>query len=99
MQYTQAMFVLGLMDLRLGMPCEAEVLTKAAADQGLKSARISYVDHVLAGTFAECELSASPTEMSAYLEMTGAQISGWYEAMLLGALKRELAATQLSGGN
>jgi hypothetical protein len=96
MGYTQAMFVHGLMQKRYDRWCEAESITKAAADQGLKSARISYVDDFLAGKYSECELSATPDEMTAYLEAASSQVSGWYENMLMGALKRELAEQQES---
>ncbi len=91
MEYTQAMFVLGLMYKRQDKYCEAEPVTKAAADKGLKSARISYVDDVLAGNYSECELTATPAEMSAYLDAASSQVSGWYENMLMGALKRQFA--------
>jgi len=92
MNYTQAMFVLGLMQMRHGDNCSAEPLTRAAADQGLKSARISYVNNVLGGIWSDCNLSVTKDEMSAYLNAASEQVSGWYENMLLSALKRELDA-------
>ena len=92
MDYTQAMFVLGLMYKRQGDNCAAESLTKVAADKGLKSARISYVDDVLGGVYSGCKRSASKEEMAAYLAAAGTQVSGWYESMLLGALTRQIKA-------
>lgn len=90
--YTQALFVLGLMHRRAGDVCASEPLTKKAADQGLKSARISYVNAVLAADYGECGVSASFDDMQGYLEGATTQVSGYYENMLLENLKRELNA-------
>ena len=57
MNYTQALFVLGLMYERDGKVCEVEPLTRQAADQGLKSARLTYVDHVTAGAWSRAPCS------------------------------------------
>lgn len=92
MEYPQAMFVLGLMHRRAGDVCASEPLTKSAADQGLKSARISYVNAVLAADYGDCGVSASVAEMQAYLEGATTQVTGYYENMLLDNLKRELAS-------
>lgn len=92
MGHVQGMFVLGLMHERAEEYCEQEDWTKKAAEAGLKSARISYVNHFLAGRFADCDGVADGTTMSAYLDAAGSQISGWYENMLMEALQRELAA-------
>ena len=91
MDYTQALFVLGLLHLREGEVCAAEPLTKQAADQGLKSARISYVNAMLAGDYDACGVTATHSEMTAYLEGATSQVSGYYENMLLANLKRGLA--------
>lgn len=90
MGYTQALFVLGLMHRRAGDICASEPVTKKAADQGLKSARISYVNAVLAADYGDCGVSASIDEMRAYLEGATTQVNGYYESMLLQNLKREL---------
>ncbi len=90
MGYTQALFVLGLMYIRDGDLCAAEPVTKQAADQGLKSARISYVNYAVAGDFDRCGKTASGEEMDAYLDGAASQVSGWYENMLLGNLRRQL---------
>jgi hypothetical protein len=94
MDYTQAMFVLGLIYKRSGNGCAAESLTRRAADKGLKSARISYVNDVLAGTYTHCPLDdegrASKAQMAAYLEAAKPQVSGYYENMLLDNLQRQL---------
>ena len=91
-RHRQAMFVLGLMYLRDGKACDAEPWTRAAADDGLKSARISYVNHVQAGTWTDCELTQPPAPLDSYLESARDQVSGYYENMLLDALGRQLDA-------
>lgn len=88
--YSQALFVLGLMHRRAGDVCASEPLTRKAADQGLKSARISYVNAVLAAEYGDCGVSASFDDMQGYLEGATTQVSGYYENMLLANLKREL---------
>ena len=88
--YTQALFVLGLMHIRDGDLCAAEPVTKQAADQGLKSARISYVNYAVAGDFDRCGMSATVEDMDTYLDGAASQVSGWYENMLLGNLRRQL---------
>jgi hypothetical protein len=90
--YTQALFVLGLMYKRQCKTCEVEPLTRQAADQGLKSARLSYVNDVVSGAYAGCEIAAGKAAMAAYLEAAGTQVKGYYEGMLLDSLKRELEA-------
>lgn len=92
MEYSQALFVLGLLHRREGNICASEPLTKKAADQGLKSARISYVNAVLAAEYGDCGVSASVDEMRAYLEGATTQVVGYYENMLLANLKRGLDA-------
>lgn len=95
MGYMQAQFVMGL--LKKGQDiCTAETLTKAAADQGLKSARITYVNDFVSNAYADCKLSATPEEMSEYLGKAGAQVEGYYENMLFTNLKRELNETTAS---
>jgi TPR repeat protein len=90
MDYTQALFVLGLMYRRGDRVCEIEALTRKAADQGLKSARLTYVDDVVSGFYQGCEPGADKAAMVAYLDAAVEQVNGYYEGMLLGALKREL---------
>lgn len=90
--HTQAIFVLGLMRKRYGEPCAVEPLYRRAAEQGLKSARISYVDEYLSGTWSGCTVGADGAAMAAYLDGAASQVSGYYENMLLGALRRGLAA-------
>ena len=90
LKYPQAMFVVGLLYKRNKEFCAAEPLTKAAADMGLKSARISYVSDVLAKHYDSCGISASKEEMQDYLSQAQQQVNGYYENMLLANLKREL---------
>jgi len=91
MQYPQAMFVLGLMYRRAGDICASEPLTRSAADKGLKSARITYANAVISGEYANCGATASPAEIDTYLQMAEAQVSGYYERMLLQNLDRQLS--------
>ena len=92
MGYRQAQFVLGFLHKRAGDICAAEPLIRAAAEQGLKSARLTYVDDVTAGRYAGCGVSASHDDMLGYLDGAAAQASGYYENMLLGSLRRQLLA-------
>ena len=47
--YTQAMFVYGLMLSRESRACEAAPCMRRAAEAGLKSARLAYVDSAMGG--------------------------------------------------
>ena len=102
MNYMQAMFVLGLRYRSEGKKCEIEILTRKAANQGLKSARFTYVNDVLKGLYKGCELGADKADMESYLEASASQVGSYYESivgsyyesMLLSALKRELDAWQ-----
>lgn len=88
--YRQAQFVLGLMHVRAGNVCDSEPLTRSAADQGLKSARISYVNAVTAGDYDACAIGATHEEMLDYLDGAASQVNGYYENMLLASLRRQL---------
>ena len=92
MRHTQAMFVLGLMHFRHEQPCAAEPWTRAAAEAGLKSARISYSNHFLSGVWDSCPDLAGRGDMEGWLGAAREQVSGWYENMLLDVLERDLAA-------
>ncbi len=91
MGYRQAQFVSGYLHKLGGDLCAAEPLYRAAAEQGLKSARLSYVDEMLAGNFDDCGPGASTDDMRAFLDGAAEQVSGYYENMLLGSLRRQLA--------
>lgn len=101
-EYVQALFVLGLRYRSEGKICEAEIVSRKAADQGLKSAQISYVNDVLAGQYSGCELSSDKAKMKSYLEASAVQVGtyyenkpgSYYERMLLSVLNRELEAWQ-----
>ena len=86
----QAMFVVGLMHKRVGDTCAAEPWTRQAADAGLKSARLTYVDDALSGAWADCGVTVDPARLTDYLDGAASQVSGYYEGMLLGALRRGL---------
>jgi len=95
MGYMQAQFVLGLLIKgKEESICKAESLTRAAAEQGLKSARITYVNDTLARMYAKCEVTATQQEMTEYLASAKEQMSGYYEKLLLSALSRELSSRQ-----
>ncbi len=90
--HTQAQFVLSLLlraDARAN--CEIEALVRTAARKGLKSARITYVNDSQAGLYAGCKEQLSPDEQLQLLDAAQSQISGYYESMLLTALRRGLA--------
>ena len=53
---------------------------RRAAEAGLKSARLAYVDNAVGGRWSDCGVV-----------LDADQVSGYYENMLLGALRRELA--------
>jgi hypothetical protein len=97
LEHRQAMFVLGLMHKRAGDVCASEPLTRGAADLGLKSARISYVNDYLSGSLDACPPRASLEAMQGYLEAARGQVSGYYENMLLDALDRHLAVAVAAG--
>jgi hypothetical protein len=94
MGHTQALFVMGLMEQREQDFCGAEPYTRAAANAGLKSARISYVNEYLSGRLNDCPPRASLEDMAGFLEDAQEQVSGWYENMLLEALSRQLDAAR-----
>lgn len=98
-EHRQAMFVLGLMHKRAGDVCASEPLTRGAAELGLKSARISYVNDYLSGALDDCPPRASLEAMQGYLQGAREQVSGYYENMLLDALGRHLAAAVAAGGS
>ena len=92
--HTQAMFVYGLMLLQESRACEAAPWMRRAAEAGLKSARMAYVDNVVGGRWAECGMVFDVDAMADFLDAAGDQVSGYYENMLLGALRRELAVLE-----
>ncbi len=92
MGYTQALFVLGLLHLRDGDTCSAEPVTHRAAEQGLKAARLAYVNAYTAGDYADCGVTRSAGTLHAYLDAAAEQVSGYYENMLLQALRRQVDA-------
>jgi TPR repeat protein len=90
--HTQAMFVYGLMLMREARDCEAESWTRKAAQAGLKSARIGYVNGAVGGRWSECAVDSDPKMLRRFLDEAADQVSGYYENMLLDALGRELDA-------
>lgn len=92
--HIQAMFVYGLMLSQASRACEAAPWMRRAAEAGLKSARIAYVDNVVGGRWAECGMAFDVDAMASFLDAAGDQVSGYYENMLLEALRRELAVLE-----
>lgn len=90
MGHTQALFVLGYIYRLQGKVCESEAPTKQSADQGRKAARLAYVNLVTAGDFDDCTISASKSEMEAYLQDAREQVTGFFEPMLVDSLERQL---------
>ena len=89
--HTQAMFVYGLMLSRESRACEAAPWMRRAAEAGLKSARLAYVDNAVGGRWSDCGVVLDMDLMAGFLDAAADQVSGYYENMLLGALRRELA--------
>ena len=71
--------------------CEAAPRMRRAAEAGLKSARLAYVDNAVGGRWSDCGLVLDADLMAGLLDAAADQVSGYYEYMLLGALRRELA--------
>lgn len=92
--HVQAMFVYGLMLSREARVCEAAPWTRRAAEGGLKAARLAYVDSAVGGQWADCDVTFNKDVMSDFLDAAEDQVSGYYEKMLLGALRREVAALE-----
>ena len=92
--HVQAMFVYGLMLSREARACEAAPWTRRAAEGGLKAARLAYVDSAVGGQWADCDMTFNNDVMSGFLDAAADQVSGYYEKMLLGALRREVAALE-----
>lgn len=92
--HVQAMFVYGLMLSREARVCEAAPWKHRAADGGLKAARLAYVDSAVGGKWSECGVTLDKHVMSGFLDAAADQVSGYYEEMLLGALRREVAALE-----
>ena len=93
--HTQAMFVYGLILSRESRACEAAPWMRRAAEAGLKSARLAYVDNALGGRWSDCGVVLDEELMAGFLDGAADQVSGYYENMLLGALRRELAGLKL----
>jgi hypothetical protein len=88
--YTQAMFVYGLMLTSEDRPCEAPFWMQRAAEAGLKAARIGYVEGATSGRWSSCDVSLNAQSMAAFLDGAEEQVSGYYENLLLSALRSAL---------
>ena len=89
--HTQVMFVYGPMLSRESRACEAAPWMRRVAEAGLKSARLAYVDNAVGGRWSDCGVVLDADLMAGFLDAAADQVSGYYENMLLGALRRELA--------
>ena len=65
--HVQAMFVYGLMLSREARVCEAAPWTRRAAEEGLKAARLAYVDSAVGGQWADCDVTFNKDVMSDFL--------------------------------
>lgn len=90
--HTQAMFVYGLMQSRESRACEARPGMRRVAKAGLKSARLANVDDALSGRWSDCGVVLDADLIAGFLGAAADQVSGYYENMLLGALRRELTS-------
>ena len=68
-----------------------EPVRRRAAEAGLKSARLAYIDNAVGGRWSDCGVVLDADLMVGFLDAAVYQVSGYYENMLLGALRRELA--------
>ena len=89
--HTQAIFVYGLMLSRESRACEAAPWMRRAVEAGLKSARLAYVDNVVGGRWSNCGVVLDADLTAGFLDAAADQVSGYYENVLLDALRRELA--------
>lgn len=85
MNYMQAQFVLSIFKRGEDI-CLTGSLLRSAANQGLKSARITYANDVLNNAYSGCENRASDEETKSYLAGAATQVDGYYENMLLNRL-------------
>ena len=90
--HTQAMFVYGLMLPRESRACEVAPSMQRAAEAGLKSPRLAYVDTALSGRWLDCSVVLDANLMAAFVDAAADRGSACYENMLLGALLRELTS-------
>ena len=88
--HTQVIFD-GLMLSRESRACEAAPWMRRAAEAGLKSARLAYVDNAVGGRWSDCGVVLDADLMAGFIDAAADQVSGYYENMLLGVLRRELA--------
>lgn len=99
--YRQAQFVFGLFidRHRADAPtdiCLVEQYWLKSARAGRQAARVIYVHHVLNGRFDACRVQASPADLKQLLDEAVANASEFYERLLIGDLKAQLAARSAS---
>lgn len=99
--YRQAQFVYGLFidRNRADAPtdiCLVEQNWLKSARAGRQHARVIYVHHVLNGRFDACRIQASPADLKQLLDDATANASDFYERLLIGDLKAQLAARSAS---
>jgi len=75
--------------------CEASPWMRRAAKAGLKSARLAYADSAVGGRCSDCGVVLDADLMVGFLDAAAGPVSGYYESMLLGAVRRELAGLTL----
>ena len=95
--YPQSLFVIGYIHM-IGMAAEKDVclggeLVRLSAHAGRFAGLVGYPAYVLDGRFSTCEATPDPEEMMGFLTTAQGhpQGQGYYEALLVDSLKRELA--------
>ncbi len=64
---------------------------RRAAEAGHKSARLAYFDNAVSDRWSDCGVVLDADLLAGFLDAAADKVSGYYENMLLGALRRELA--------
>ena len=96
--YPQSLFVIGYIHM-IGMAAEKDVclggeLVRLSAHAGRFAGLVGYPAYVLDGRFDTCDITPDPAELMGFIAAAAghAQGQGYYEALLVESLSRELAA-------
>ena len=76
---------------RLMLSCESRACESARSRGGTQVSARAYVDNVVGGRWSDCGVVLVTDLMAGFLDAAEDQVSGYYQNMLLGALRRELA--------
>ena len=95
--YPQALFVngylhfLGLNEAKKDV-CRAGSLFRRSAQYGRLAGQVGFTRYALDGEFEGCDVTIDPEELMAFLGAAEEANTGYYESMLIGMLKKEVAA-------